>query len=91
MVAVKPMIEVPANIIGMRYDEAADKLNNLGFTVELKETASSQEATKVISVRYAGNDVAGKKVEKGATLVVTYSKGLNAGSGATSSSNNPTQ
>ncbi len=80
MIAVKPMVTVPENIIGMKFDEAVDKLNSLNFTVELRETASSKEKNKVISVRYDGNDVAGKKVEKGVTLVVTYSKGLNASS-----------
>ena len=71
------MVEVPQDLIGQDRETVVQKLTEeLGFTVEFKKTASTKPQYTVVSIEYEGASVAGQKVEKGATLIVIYSTGL---------------
>jgi len=76
-VLVRALVEIPKDLIGQDRETVVQKLTEeLGFAVEFKKTASTKPQFTVVSIEYEGANVAGQKVEKGATLIVTYSTGL---------------
>ena len=77
-VVVRALVEIPQDLIGQDRETVVRALgkDGLGFTVELKRTASTKPQFTVVSIECEGVNVAGQKVEKGATLIVTYSAGL---------------
>ena len=76
-VLVRALVEVPNDLIGQDRETVVQKLSDeLGFKVELKKTASTKPLYTIVSIECEGVNVAGQKVAKGATLIVTYSAGL---------------
>lgn len=75
-IVVRAKVTVPEDIIGWDRETAVNELRDLGFKVDLQKTASSKEMYTVVAVEYKGADVVGQKVDKGVTLIVTYSAGL---------------
>ncbi len=64
----KEMAELPLTLVGMNYDEAKALLSDLGFSVEKRD--DSNDGSKTAGQVSAVIPVAGKKYEKGTTVVL---------------------
>ena len=66
-----PQVEVP-DVIGDSRDEANSTLSSLGLKVKIRDVFSKEEANRVI----AQHPTPGTKVDRGSTVQVNVSKGL---------------